>query len=49
VHDQIAQSLLRQDAMQLASQARSQVKIVQYGPDGKPLKPTTAPATSAKK
>jgi len=50
VHDQIAQNLLRQDAMQLASQARSQVKIVQYGPDGKPLKPQAgAPPTTAKK
>jgi peptidyl-prolyl cis-trans isomerase C len=39
VHDQIAQTLLRQDAMALAQQARSQVKIVQYGPDGKPVKP----------
>jgi peptidyl-prolyl cis-trans isomerase C len=49
VHDQIAQSLLRQDAMQLASQARSQVKIVQYGPDGKPLKPAAPTATTSKK
>jgi len=47
VHDQIQQSLLRQDAMQLAAQARSNVKIVQYGPDGKPLKPTPAPAAPA--
>jgi peptidyl-prolyl cis-trans isomerase C len=48
VHDQIAQNLLRQDAMQLAAQARSQVKIVQYGPDGKPVKPQAAPATAKK-
>jgi peptidyl-prolyl cis-trans isomerase C len=49
VHDQIAQNLLRQDAMQLAGQARSTVKIVQYGPDGKPVKPAaaTAPTTNA--
>jgi peptidyl-prolyl cis-trans isomerase C len=51
VHDQLGQQLLRQDAMQLAAKAREQVKIVQYGPDGKPLKPApaTAPAAPAKK
>jgi peptidyl-prolyl cis-trans isomerase C len=49
VHDQIAQTLLRQDAQQLAAQARSAVKIVQYGPDGKPVKPTSAVSTSATK
>ena len=46
VHDQIRQELLRQDAQALAAQARSQVKIVQYGPDGKPLKPTPVAATA---
>lgn len=53
VHDQIRQELLRQDAQTLASQARAQVKIVQYGPDGKPMKPipatATAPASPPKK
>ncbi len=51
VHDDIRQSLLRQDAQTLAAQARAGVKIVQYGPDGKPLKPgaATPPAASAKK
>ncbi len=53
VHDQIRQELLRQDAQALAAQARAQVKIVQYGPDGKPIKPTpvsaTAPAPAAAK
>jgi peptidyl-prolyl cis-trans isomerase C len=48
VHDQIAQGLLRQDAMKLAQQAQSQVKIVQYGPDGKPAKPAAAPAPAKK-
>jgi peptidyl-prolyl cis-trans isomerase C len=47
VHDQIGQALLRQDAMKLAAQARSLVKIVQYGPDGKPLKPGTTPPSTA--
>ena len=53
VHDEIRQTLLRQDAQVLASKARDAVKIVSYGPDGKPVKPgaattgattTTAPA-----
>ena len=52
VHDEIRQELLRQDAQALAAQARQQVKIVQYGPDGKPVKPasltTPAPATTKK-
>jgi len=48
VHDEIKQQLLRMDAQQLAAQARASVKIVQYGPDGKPLKPQ-APAAPAKK
>lgn len=48
VHDQIAQGLLRQDAMQLANQARTLVKVVQYGPDGKPLKPAAPPAAAKK-
>ncbi len=52
VHDEIRQELLRQDAQALAAQARQQVKIVQYGPDGKPIKPasltTPAPATTKK-
>jgi peptidyl-prolyl cis-trans isomerase C len=47
VHDQIGQQLLRQDALALAQQARGQVKIVQYGPDGKPVKPGQAPAAAA--
>ena len=47
VHDQLGQSLLRQDAMQLAAKARESVKIVQYGPDGKPLKPAAATAPAA--
>ena len=46
VHDEIRQQLLRQDAQVLAASARSQVKIVQYGPDGKPIKPG-APSTPA--
>ncbi len=50
VHDQLGQALLRQDAVKLAGQARAAVKIVQYGPDGKPVKPAaTAPATAAAK
>jgi peptidyl-prolyl cis-trans isomerase C len=51
VHDQLGQALLRQDAMALAAKARESVKIVQYGPDGKPLKPAApaTPAASAKK
>lgn len=50
VHDEIRQQLLRQDAQNLASQARGGVKIVQYGPDGKPVKPAaTAPVSPAKK
>ncbi len=50
VHDDIRQALLRQDASALATQARASVKIVQYGPDGKPLKTisTGTPATQAK-
>jgi peptidyl-prolyl cis-trans isomerase C len=49
VHDEIKQQLLRMDAQQLAAQARGAVKIVQYGPDGKPLKPQTAPPAPVKK
>ena len=49
VHDQIGQALLRQDAMTLAGQARGLVKIVQYGQDGKPLKPPAANAAAAAK
>jgi peptidyl-prolyl cis-trans isomerase C len=47
VHDDIRQRLLRQDAQNLAAQARANVKIVQYGPDGKPLKPQVAPAAAS--
>ena len=47
VHDEIRQQLLRQDAQTLAAKARDGVKIVSYGPDGKPVKPATAPATPA--
>jgi peptidyl-prolyl cis-trans isomerase C len=46
VHDELRQQLLRQDAQQLAAKARDTVKIVQYGPDGKPIKPGAA-ASSA--
>ncbi len=46
VHDEIRQALLRQDAQTLAAHARDQVKIVSYGPDGKPAKPG-APAPTA--
>ena len=51
VHDEIRQTLLRADAQALAAKARDAVKIVSYGPDGKPAKPTavTAPAAPAKK
>jgi peptidyl-prolyl cis-trans isomerase C len=49
VHDEIRQQLLRQDAQKLAAQARAGVKIVQYGPDGKPLKPGAPPAAPAAK
>ena len=51
VHDEIRQTLLRQDAQNLAAQARAGVKIVQYGPDGKPLKviSTAAPAPAPAK
>jgi peptidyl-prolyl cis-trans isomerase C len=45
VHDEIKQQLLRQDAQALAAQARGAVKIVQYGPDGKPIKPAAATPT----
>jgi peptidyl-prolyl cis-trans isomerase C len=38
MHDQIVQLLLRQGALALVKQARSQVKIVQYGPDQLPLR-----------
>ncbi len=46
VHDEIRQQLLRQDAQALAAKARDGVKIVSYGPDGKPVKPV-APVASA--
>ena len=46
VHDEIRQTLLRQDAQTLAAKARDGVKIVSYGPDGKPVKPGTTPATA---
>ena len=46
VHDEIRQTLLRQDAQVLAANARNQVKIVQYGPDGKPVKPVAATAAT---
>jgi peptidyl-prolyl cis-trans isomerase C len=49
VHDQIAQAVFRQDLLQLANQARASVKIVQYGQDGKPLKPAPAPAPATAK
>jgi len=39
VRADIRQELLRDDAQNLAKQARDAVKIVQYGPDGKPVKP----------
>ncbi len=45
VHDEIRQQLLRQDAQALAAKAKEGVKIVTYGPDGKPVKPA-APATT---
>lgn len=48
VHDQIQQQLTRQDAMALVQKARSEVKITQYGPDGKPLKPGTPSGASGK-
>jgi peptidyl-prolyl cis-trans isomerase C len=47
VHDEIRQELLRQDAQMLAAKARAAVKIVQFGPDGKPVKPGAAPAPAA--
>ena len=46
VHDEIRQTLLRQDAQTLAAHARDQVKIVSYGPDGKPAKPGAPTATA---
>ena len=46
VHDEIRQALLRQDAQTLAAKARDQVKIVSYGPDGKPAKPGSPTATA---
>ena len=47
VHDEIRQALLRQDAQALAAKAKDAVKIVSYGPDGKPVKPAAAvPATA---
>jgi peptidyl-prolyl cis-trans isomerase C len=46
VHDEIRQQLLREDAQVLAAKARDGVKIVSYGPDGKPAKPA-APAPAA--
>jgi peptidyl-prolyl cis-trans isomerase C len=54
VHDEIGQQLLREDAQALAAKARDGVKIVSYGPDGKPAKPAApsaaaAPAAPAKK
>ncbi len=47
VHDEIRQQLLRQDAQALAAKARDAVKIVSYGPDGKPVKPGAMPAPAA--
>ncbi len=49
VHDDIRQALLRQDASTLAAQARAGVKIVQYGPDGKPVKTISTPAPAGAK
>ena len=46
VHDEIRQQLLRQDAQALAGKARDAVKIVSYGPDGKPVKPITPPVVT---
>lgn len=46
VHDDIRQALLRDDAQALAAQARAGVKIVQYGPDGKPAKPGAPPVAA---
>ena len=47
VHDEIRQQLLRQDAQTLAAKAKDAVKIVSYGPDGKPAKQVTpAPAAA---
>lgn len=46
VHDEIRQALLRQDAQVLAARARDGVKIVSYGPDGKPAKPVPATAVT---
>ena len=48
VHDEIRQSLLQQDVQAAVQAARSQVKVVNYGPDGNPMKPgATAPAAPA--
>jgi len=49
VHDEIRQQLLRQAAEAVEQKARDAVKIVSYGPDGKPAKPTppAAPAPAA--
>jgi peptidyl-prolyl cis-trans isomerase C len=49
VHDEIRQTLLRQDAQALAAKARDAVKIVSYGQDGKPVKPAAPGSTPAAK
>jgi peptidyl-prolyl cis-trans isomerase C len=48
VHDELKQKLQKQDVEQAVAQARSQVKIVQYNPDGTPVKPASAAAPAKK-
>jgi peptidyl-prolyl cis-trans isomerase C len=50
VHDEIRQTVLQQNVQAAVAAARSQVKIVTYGPDGTPMKPqAAAPAATPKK
>jgi peptidyl-prolyl cis-trans isomerase C len=44
VHDELKQKLQKQDVEQAVAQARAQVKVVQYNPDGTPVKPASASA-----
>lgn len=49
VHDQIRQELVRDDVRKIVDQAQSQVKIVRYDAQGKPITDKLAPAAATPK
>ncbi len=47
VHDELKQKLQKQDVEAAVASARASVKVVQFNPDGSPIKPGAAPAAPA--